>query len=249
MLHEAIRNEGGALVSDVLGEGIKEAGGNMEKAVGFRDATVEKENELAVKMSKHVLEKWTDCLVAEGREPAPETLDDFERVLADAADERPLQTFLAGSPVLLGPLAPPGGNYWCLDRPEFGAEYIPDFLLASTTSVGFKWVAIELENPNQKALTKAGLPARKLAEALGQVRDWRTWLTDNVAYAREERGLKDIDGNCKALVIIGRRSSLDPKQIKKYRALSADEVTVMSYDRLHDTIRNSSRNRKIQHGK
>ena len=55
--------------------------------------------------------------------------------------------------------------------------------------------------------------------------------------------------NCKALVIIGRRSSLDPKQIKKYRALSADEVTVMSYDRLHDTIRNSSRNRKIQHGK
>ena len=199
-------------------------------------------------MSKHVLEKWADCLVTAGREPAPETLDDFERVLGDAADERPLQKLLATSPVLLGSLVQPGGHYWCLDRPKLGAEYIPDFLLASITSVGFKWVSIELENPNEKALTRAGLPAKKLAEALGQVRDWRMWLTDNVAYAREERGLKDIDGNCEAFVIIGRRSSLDPKQIKKYRALSADGVTVMSYDRLHDTIRNSTRNGQGQHG-
>lgn len=184
-------------------------------------------------------------MVTAGREPAPETLDDFERVLGDAADERPLQRLLAISPTLLGPLVPPGGNYWCLDRPQLGAEYIPDFLLASITSIGFKWVAIELESPNEKALTKAGLPARKLAGALGQVRDWRTWLTDNVAYAREELGLKDIAGTCDAFVIIGRRSSLDPKQIKKYRALSADGVTVMSYDRLRDAIRNSTRSGKI----
>ena len=203
---------------------------------------------MTLKMSKRGLEKWTDCLVTAGREPAPETLDDFARVLGDAADERPLQKLLATSPVLLSPLVPPGGNYWCLDRPELGAEYIPDFLLASITSVGFKWVAIELENPNKKALTQAGLPAKKLADALGQVRNWRTWLTDNVAYAREERGLKDIDGNCAAFVIIGRRSSLDPRQIKKYGALSADGVTVMSYDRLHDSIRNSTRKEMIRHG-
>ena len=199
-------------------------------------------------MSKHVLEKWIDCHVTAGREPASDTVDEFERVLGDAADERPLQKLFSASPMLLGPLAPLGGNYWCLDRPELGAEYIPDFLLASITSIGFQWVAIELENPNDKVLTKAGLPARKLAEALGQVRDWRRWLTDNVGYAREERGLKNIDGNCEAFVIIGRRSSLDPKQIKKYRALSADGVTVMTYDRLHDNIRNSTRNRKVQNG-
>ena len=210
--------------------------------------TVKKENQLTVKMSKRVLEKWSDCLVTAGREPVLEILDEFERVLGDAADERPLQTLFAASPVLLGPLVPPGGNYWCLDRPELGAEYIPDFLLASITSVGFQWVAIELENPNAKALTKVGLPARKLAEALGQARDWRMWLTDNVAYAREERGLKDIDGSCDAFVIIGRRSSLDPSQIKKYRALSADGVTVMSYDRLHDAIKNSTRSGKVTNG-
>ena len=191
-------------------------------------------------MTARVLDKWDDCLVAAGREPAPEAVDEFVRVLADAVDERPLQSLLASTPVLLGPLAPPGGSYWCLDRPQLGAEFIPDFLLATATSVGFRWIAIELESPTVKALTKAGLPARKLAEALGQVRDWRTWLTDNVGYARRERGLKDIEGGCEAVIVIGRRSSLDPKQIKRYRALSRDGITVMSYDRLQDSIRNGS---------
>ena len=189
-------------------------------------------------MTARVLDKWVNSLVAAGREPTPEAVDEFDRVLADAVDERPLQSLLASTPVLLGPLARPGGSYWCLDRPQLGAEFVPDFLLATGTSVGFSWIAIELESPTAKALTKAGLPARKLAEALGQVRDWRTWLTDNVGYARRERGLNDIEGGCEAVILIGRRSSLNPRQIKKYRALSRDCITVMSYDRLRDSIRN-----------
>ena len=200
------------------------------------------------KMTVGDLEKWADRMVIAGREPAPHIVSEFERVLADAVDERPLQTFLASTPVLLGPLAPPGGSYWCLDRPQLGAEFVPDFLLASATSAGFRWIAIELENPTVAALTKAGLPARKLADALGQVRDWRTWLTDNVAYARQELGLKDIDGNCQAVVVIGRRSSVDPKQVKRYRALSSDGIAVMSYDRLHDSMRNGSNRGTIYDG-
>jgi hypothetical protein len=132
-------------------------------------------------MTKHVLEKWTQCEIAVGREPSAQTVDDFERALGDAADERPLQTYLASFPVLLAPLAQPGRKVWCLDRPRLGSEFIPDFLLASITSVGFRWTMIELESPTERALTRAGLPAKKLAEALKQVRDWRTWLTDNVS--------------------------------------------------------------------
>ena len=194
------------------------------------------------------LQRWADCLVRAGREPAPAMIEEFERVLADAVDERPLQRFFALAPMLLGPLALPGGSYWCLDRPRLGAEFVPDFLLASATSAGFGWTAIELESPTAKALTKAGRPARKLADALGQIRDWRMWLTDNVAYARQERGLEDIDGNCAAIVVIGRRRSLDPQHVKKYRALSRDGIAVMSYDRLHDSMRNSSNHGTINDG-
>ena len=201
-----------------------------------------------VEVTARLLQKWADCLVIAGREPAPDMVDEFERILSDSADERPLQRFLASAPMLLGPLVPPGGSYWCLDRPQLGAEFVPDFLLATATSAGFRWIAIELESPTVKALTKAGLPARKLADALGQIRDWRTWLTDNVAYARQERGLKDIDGGCEAVVVIGRRNSLDSRQVKRYRALSADGITVMSYDRLHDSMRNGSNRGTIDYG-
>ena len=199
-------------------------------------------------MTAGVLEKWADHEVAAGREPSADIIGEFERVLADAVDESHLQRFLASAPVLLGPLAPPGRTYWCFDRPRLGAEFVPDFLLASDTSAGFRWIAIELESPTVKALTKAGLPARALANALGQIRDWRTWLTDNVAYARQERGLTDIDADCEAIVVIGRRSSLDPKQIKRYRALSSGGTAVMSYDRLHDSMRNSSNRGAITDG-
>lgn len=198
-------------------------------------------------MSAKELEKWTQARVGTGREPATQTVDDFERVLGDAADERPLQTFLAAFPMALAPLAAPGGTLWCLDRPRLGAEFVPDFLLASITSVGFRWVMVELESPAEKPLTKGGLPAKKLAEASRQIRDWRTWLTDNVAYAREELGLKDIDGAIPACIIIGRRASLDAKQAKTYRALSTDETTVMSYDRLLEHMKRAARGEK-QHG-
>lgn len=201
-----------------------------------------------MRMSKQVLEKWTQYRVAAGREPATVTVDDFERVLGDAPDERPLQTVLASFPALLGTLAPPGGALWCLDRPRLGSEFVPDFLLASITSVGFRWAMVELESPNEKALTKAGLPAKKLAEALKQVRDWRTWLGDNVAYARGELGLKDIEATCSAYVVIGRRGNLDPKQVKTYRALSSEGTTVMSYDRLLDQMNRAAREKQAHHG-
>ncbi|MDR4505208.1 MAG: DUF4263 domain-containing protein [Candidatus Scalindua sp.] len=187
-------------------------------------------------MNEPVLEKWNESHASVGRETASAIVDVFDRVLSDAFDERPLQTLFASYANLLAPLAPPGSTYWCLDRPRFGAEFVPDFLLASRTSSGFRWTMVELESPNERVLTKSGLPAKKLAEALKQIRDWRMWLTDNVAYARDQLGLKDIEAICPSYVIIGRRGSLDPKQAKTYRALSTDGTTVMSYDRLRDLV-------------
>ena len=112
------------------------------------------------------MERWSEQLVSCNREPAKEIVDEFDSVLSDARDEKPLQTFLASNPSLLSSLSQPGGAYWCLDRPRLGSEYIPDFLLASQTSVGIQWAMIELESPLEKVLTKAGVPAKKAAEGL-----------------------------------------------------------------------------------
>src|ERR1700679_859639 len=76
---------------------------------------------------KRTLDKWANCHVGAYREPGATAVHEFGRVVTDAADERPVQTFLAARPILLGPLTPPGGDFWCLDRPRFGAEWVPDF--------------------------------------------------------------------------------------------------------------------------
>ncbi|MCG7981773.1 MAG: DUF4263 domain-containing protein [Candidatus Thiodiazotropha lotti] len=187
-------------------------------------------------MTESTLECWNESLVPYSREIAKEIINEFDLVLSDARDERSLQTYLAANPSLLSPLVPPGGDYWCLDRPRLGSEYIPDFLLASRTSVGIQWAMIELESPLEKPLTKSGVPAKKAAEGLRQIRDWRMWLRENIGYARTELGLKDIDAECLAYLIIGRRASLEPSQAKVYRELSSNSTIVMTYDRLKDSF-------------
>ena len=190
-------------------------------------------------MSRTKLDKWAHRHFSL-REPAGRVLaEEFHRVLGNSADERPLQAYFAAQPALLAPLAPLGSGYWCLDRPPLGAELVPDFLLASRSSAGFRWAMIELEGPNECILTKAGLPARKLAEASKQVRDWRTWIRTNIAYARDQLGFVEIDGECRAYIIIGRRAASPPKQAQLYRELSDEMTTIMTYDRLYDLQRDS----------
>lgn len=167
--------------------------------------------------------------------PGP-ALAEFSAVLADAADERPAQVFLAAHPQLLSGLLPPGGDVWCFDRPRFGGEYIPDFLLCTRNSNGYQWILIEIESPAKPLLNGKGLPSAKLTEALGQVRDWRSWIRPNIAYAQTQLGYRDLTAEATAYVIMGRRANLNPKHATRYRELSDDRTKVMTYDRLIDSM-------------
>ena len=160
----------------------------------------------------------------------------FTQTLTDAADESPLQTFLAGHPNLLTCLLPPGREAWCWDRPRLGSEWIPDFLLCTRNSTGFEWVMVELESPAIRPLTQAGLPAGKLNQALGQVRDWRSWIRTNIAYAHTELGFVGLTAESPAIIVIGRRNGLDPVHALKWRELSNNLTQLMTYDRLLETI-------------
>ena len=168
----------------------------------------------------------------------------FNATLNDAIDERPLQTFLATHSYLLTSLLPPGRDTWCWDRPSFGGELIPDFLLCTRNSTGFQWIMIELESPSESQLTQSGLPAKKLRDAMGQVRDWRSWLRDNIAYAQNQLGFKGLNAESRAFIIIGRRNRISSKHAQKWRELSDHSNQIMSYDRLLETI---PRNRFNQH--
>jgi hypothetical protein len=167
-------------------------------------------------------------------------VDEFNTVLEDAEDEKPIQHFLAQHRELLTVLCPNSPNIWIIDRPRLGSEYIPDFLICHRNSSGYQWILIEIESPLKKPLNKNGRPASKLTEALSQISDWRIWIRDNISYCREQLGLKGIDAEAKGIAIIGRRNQLDLKYAKQYREMSNGSTEVMTYDRLKDLL-NSSR--------
>lgn len=78
------------------------------------------------------------------RFPSTANVKYFEDVLENAQDERPIQTVLAATPSLLRCLTLNTKDFWCFDRPAFGAELIPDFLLCCNTSAGQIWSMVEL---------------------------------------------------------------------------------------------------------
>lgn len=179
---------------------------------------------------------WPERYVA-GRTPGAGIASQFRTHLADAKDEGPLQAFLARHPILLRGLLPAARDIWCFDRPRFGAEVVPDFLLCARNSSGFNWALVELESPTAPVLTKAGRMAAKLNDALRQVGDWRAWLRQNVAYAERQLGLLEIHAEIPAFVVIGRRARIAPGLLARYRELSISQrVTVLSYDRLLDGV-------------
>lgn len=104
---------------------------------------------------------------------------------------------------------------------------------------------VEIESPAARPLTQVGLPASKLNQALGQVRDWRSWIRTNIAYAHTELGFVGLTAESPAIIVIGRRDGLDQAHALKWRELSDNLTQVMTYDRLLETI---PRGRLIERG-
>lgn len=166
-----------------------------------------------------------------------EIVSQFETLLGEAKDERPLQEYLARVPNVWRQLLPSPTDAWCFDRPPFGSEFVPDFLLCYRNSLGFNWILVELESPAKPPLTRAGRVAAKLNEAFGQLSDWRIWLRRNIAYAQNQLGFRDISAEFQAVIVIGRRHMLEEVHAARYRELSRDGVQVMTYDRLAEIAR------------
>ena len=179
---------------------------------------------------------WPQNRCADGDLPSASEVAALESVLAEAHDERPIQIFLAAHPHLLTCLLPMGRGAWCFDRPRLGSEFIPDFLLCTDTSAGMQWRMVELESPARTPLTQAGIPTQTLNHALAQVRDWRGWLRANIAYAQNALGFRGLDAECHASVVIGRRYAIDQRHAARYRELSDNRTTIMTYDRLLDAL-------------
>ncbi len=126
--------------------------------------------------------------------------------------------------------------HFVIPKVALGNQYETDFMCLEIPSSGKEWIGVELEIPCKKVITKAGRKTAELEHAIQQIRDWRSWVTDNLSYARQKKeknglGLSDIAPRFFGYVVIGRRKEFNEKFNELRRQILRDElITIRSWD-------------------
>jgi hypothetical protein len=169
-----------------------------------------------------------------------EDISMLEECLRIASKENDIQSFLQKNPIILIQHLGGGHGRWVIPKQRLGAEHVTDFLIAGRSSIGFEWQAVELELHNVPMFNRKGDPSKHLIHAIRQIQDWRSWLQRNQNYAARPKsesglGLTDIASTLPGLVLLGRRSNIDPLTNERRRQMVADlNINIHSYDFLLD---------------
>jgi hypothetical protein len=148
---------------------------------------------------------------------APLTLqivEEMQRVIESAQDERPIQVFIEEHPETLAALLG-GRDRFVLPQHALGRKYVPDFLVSDTDSLGIRWVLVELETPQSRVTLATQNELDAVARrGITQIKEWREWLQNNLDMARrpvsqDGLGLIDIRPMSEGLVLVGRRALLN----------------------------------------
>jgi hypothetical protein len=164
----------------------------------------------------------------------------LEECLRTAKNENDIQKFLKENPLFLIQHLGGGHGRWLIPKQRLGAEFETDFIIGESSSKGFEWQAVELESPKVSMFNKKGDPTKELTHAIRQIQDWRAWLNRNQNYAARPKvegglGLTDIASTLPGLVLLGRRSSLNPSTNERRRQMVNDlNIDIHSYDFLVD---------------
>lgn len=160
----------------------------------------------------------------------------LEAALGNARNEEDIQRFLSENRVFLVQHLGGGHGRYVLAKPRLGAELVPDFLVAEMSSIGLEWHGIELESPSAKLFKASGEARYQLTHAVQQVMDWRGWLTQNGACARNPKcedglGLVGIDADLPATILMGRRGQAFPSNFNVYRRqMKRLHIEIHTYD-------------------
>jgi hypothetical protein len=179
-----------------------------------------------------------DRLVDDGPNQAVEVLrsliKEFQSLLDqhDVDEVQDIQPFLSERRhwVLLSPSC---RHVW--PQKLLGNKWKVDFVVRESDDT---YTAIEIESPNFPLYTKSLDPHHKLTHAEQQVRDYCEYIDQNRDSVDREEGLSGVY-RPRGIVVIGRRSSLNSRAMRKLVARNADagRYTVMVYDDLIDRVR------------
>ena len=182
--------------------------------------------------------------------------------------ERTISKALCNHPiVILWTFCWTGGHTkYIINGFEFGNQYRSDFVVLLSYSGNWEVYFIELENTEDKVITKAGKPSSRLNSAISQINDWKHFVDNNKRIVQEDLAracktkdllgfhdssfepsnfsgnlLKDPDTfiNFNYQIIIGRRRNITKYARTKMNQLSLTGLgQINSYDRFLDVASN-----------
>jgi hypothetical protein len=171
--------------------------------------------------------------------------------------EREITPWLKNNPAVLGKLAHARYPHVFQNFPVGTRK--PDFVVLDSFSGGWEVTMIELEPPSEQLFTKSGHPAKRLAGAIKQVDDWRSYVEKNrqevLRRLSEYYMTKDLTYGTKTslptdcggiplsdvqsvvmwsyVIVIGRRDLLSASDsAKKAEYRSAHGIEIATYDGL-----------------
>jgi hypothetical protein len=148
----------------------------------------------------------------------------FRKLLDSRAPEREVHRFLQARSYFFNGALRLSGRCPLYSEIRLGHEYVVDFAWCDTGSVGPEWRLVELEGPTRKAFKKSGHPTAWLTHAIDQVRDWHTWVHENLAYARQLMPRIEYPLSC---VFVGRRHDLTEATSKRLRRIIFEQRMFM----------------------
>ena len=164
-------------------------------------------------------------------------VDDFTELLDSDPAEEQVHEFLAAHEDILLRWSHSSGEKKILHSKISLHKYVPDFAVGNfrMTTNRWEWNLIEIERPSFRLFTNKGDPTSELTHALRQVADWRSWIQNNIQYARTV--LRDIIPLCDAAVIIGRRDAVTENDRDRLEMLQIQSpgVRITTFDSLIDT--------------
>jgi len=168
----------------------------------------------------------------------PQKRIEFVKLIGKGAGERATQKFLQDNPVILTGMLHGGELTWVVPQKRFGDKYILDFILGEYNSLGYHWYPVELKSPAAPLFKASGDLSNDLSHAIRQIVDWRSWLNNNLEYARKSRvngglDLTMIQPAPPGIIFIGRRTMLNENtELRRQEMSRSLNIKIHTFDHL-----------------
>lgn len=190
------------------------------------------------------------------RQLKPGTPALFDAVLT-AGNEEAIQRFLTNNPYLIQYAINNSGHHglWVFPKATIritGADrspgLIPDFLVASRSSLGYRWTIVELKRSDEqfanKAATGFGTTANR---AIAQCQGYLAHFSDYIDIVRTNIRVPDLIQPRGAVILIGDGASETDaqRQIRANFVRTNEQIDVVSYDRIRYGLRSDVGDRAL----